>query len=161
VFKNKKIKEYIMKKAFTMIELIFVIVIIGILVSVALPRLSLTRDDALIVRNTQYIVGIMIEVSTYSTTHGESKDDLSEMSSLLQVLKSQNRVILDTTNKSAKIKIGNDESCITIDIDTTPTTDWLKTVFSVNTTDRICHQVQEFIKEKDYPLVLRGRLIKY
>lgn len=35
-----------MKKAFTMIELIFVIVIIGILSAVAISKLSATRDDA-------------------------------------------------------------------------------------------------------------------
>ena len=34
------------KSAFTMLELIFIIVIIGILASVAIPRLSATRDDA-------------------------------------------------------------------------------------------------------------------
>jgi general secretion pathway protein G len=34
------------KQAFSMIELIFVVVIIGILASVAIPRLALTRDDA-------------------------------------------------------------------------------------------------------------------
>jgi len=36
-----------MKSAFTMIELIFVIVIIGVLASVAIPKLAATRDDAL------------------------------------------------------------------------------------------------------------------
>ena len=35
-----------MKKGFTMIELIFVIVILGILASVAIPRLAGTRQDA-------------------------------------------------------------------------------------------------------------------
>ena len=35
-----------MKKAFTMLELTFVIVIIGILSSIAIPKLAVTRDDA-------------------------------------------------------------------------------------------------------------------
>ncbi len=35
-----------MKTAFTMIELIFVIVIIGILAGIGIPKLAATRDDA-------------------------------------------------------------------------------------------------------------------
>ena len=39
-------KNQQLKQAFTMIELILVIVVIGILASVAIPRLAATRDDA-------------------------------------------------------------------------------------------------------------------
>lgn len=45
--KNKKSYQ---KNGFTMIELIFVIVILGILAGVALPRLVATRDDAVITK---------------------------------------------------------------------------------------------------------------
>jgi general secretion pathway protein G len=35
-----------MRKAFSMVELVFVIVVIGILAAVAIPKLTATRDDA-------------------------------------------------------------------------------------------------------------------
>ena len=39
-----------MKNAFTMIELIFVIVIIGILSAIAIPKMMATKDDAKVVK---------------------------------------------------------------------------------------------------------------
>ncbi len=39
-------KRRVQRKAFTMIELVFVIVVLGILAAIAVPRLAATRDDA-------------------------------------------------------------------------------------------------------------------
>lgn len=47
-----------MKKAFTMIELVFVIVIIGILASIAVPRFAATRDDAIISKGRSDVAAI-------------------------------------------------------------------------------------------------------
>lgn len=47
-----------MKKAFTLIELVFVIVILGILSTVAIPKLMVTRDDAEIAKAKSQIAAV-------------------------------------------------------------------------------------------------------
>jgi len=44
--------------AFTMIELIFVIVVIGILSAIAIPKLAVTRDDAIVVKGRSQVASI-------------------------------------------------------------------------------------------------------
>ena len=44
--------------AFTIIELVFVIVVLGILAAVAIPRLGATRDDAFLVRGQSQVSAI-------------------------------------------------------------------------------------------------------
>jgi len=46
------------KKAFTMIELVFVIVILGILSSIAISKMSVTRDDAMITKGRSQVAAI-------------------------------------------------------------------------------------------------------
>ncbi len=52
------------KGAFTMIELVFVIVILGILAGVAIPRLTATRDDATITKARTDISAIRSSIKT-------------------------------------------------------------------------------------------------
>ena len=54
-----------MKKAFTIIELIFVIVALGILAMVALPRLVGSKEDAEITRVKAEIAAIRSAIQTY------------------------------------------------------------------------------------------------
>ena len=51
------------KKAFTMLELVFVIVILGILSSVAITKLSVTRDDAIIAKGRNQVHAIRSAIS--------------------------------------------------------------------------------------------------
>ncbi|MDY5384258.1 MAG: type II secretion system protein [Campylobacter sp.] len=60
-----------MKKGFTMIELIFVIVILGILASVAIPRLAATREDAEISATVANLRTLLSDISAYYTVKGE------------------------------------------------------------------------------------------
>ena len=60
-----------MKKGFTMIELIFVIVILGILASVAIPRLAATRTDAAIATTVANLRTILSDAASYYAVKGE------------------------------------------------------------------------------------------
>ena len=60
-----------MKKGFTMIELIFVIVILGILASVAIPRLAATRTDTEIAATVANIRTLLSDLNSYYAVKGE------------------------------------------------------------------------------------------
>ncbi len=64
--KNRKniSQRYLSHSAFTMIELVFVIVILGILASVAIPKFSATRTDAEISKGRADIASIRSAIMT-------------------------------------------------------------------------------------------------
>jgi prepilin-type N-terminal cleavage/methylation domain-containing protein len=69
-------KNQLNKKAFTMIELIFVIVIISIIAAISIPKLTATKDDAL-------SVSIKNDISNTATsviTAYNSTDNLNDIS---------------------------------------------------------------------------------
>ncbi|MBP3223758.1 MAG: type II secretion system protein [Campylobacter sp.] len=59
-----------MKNAFTMVELVFVIVVLGILSSIALPRMNASRDDAEIVRLMTNIKTLTSDITNYYNANG-------------------------------------------------------------------------------------------
>jgi len=68
-----------MKRGFTMIELIFVIVIIGILAVIAIPKLSATRDDAKIATNLQNLSSCLQDIGAkYTATGKEYENSINE-----------------------------------------------------------------------------------
>jgi len=52
------------KPAFTMIELIFVIVVLGLLASIAVPKFAATRDDAIVSRARAQVSAIRSAIMT-------------------------------------------------------------------------------------------------
>ncbi len=52
------------RKAFTMLELVFVIVIIGILSAIAIPKFAMTRNDAVITKAKTTIAAVRSAIST-------------------------------------------------------------------------------------------------
>ena len=72
-------------KGFTMIELIFVIVILGVLGAIAIPKLAATRDDAEVVRTAQSITTSLTDLMTYYTARGEYDNSTTGFSNMTSV----------------------------------------------------------------------------
>ena len=106
-----------MKKGFTMIELIFVIVILGILASVAIPRLAGTREDAEISTAVANLRTLVSDANVYYVTKGDLKTKgstndakWSEITSV-PLVNGNNAADAIAATAEAKLKVGGEE-CI-------------------------------------------------
>ncbi|MDY3245548.1 type II secretion system protein [Campylobacter sp.] len=100
-----------MKKGFTMIELIFVIVILGILASVAIPRLAATKEDAEISATVANLRTLVSDASAYYTAKGEfpSTTKWSEITNV--PLKNATATVTTNDTNGANLKVGG-KDCI-------------------------------------------------
>lgn len=75
-----------MRNAFTMIELVFVIVVLGILASIAVPRLVATKDDASAVTSATLLKDTIVQLTAYYTINGKlPAGELKSQSNLEQL----------------------------------------------------------------------------
>ena len=150
------------KKAFTMIELIFVIVIIGILASVAIPKLSATRDDAKVSVLAKAIQSIKSEIASSILANNQVPTTTQEMIKISNTLRDlssfiivNNKVIdiVDTDNVNA--------ICKTITIDDTNISNIQLILQDGNGTTSICKGLKKIVPDNNTAFTIAGNLINY
>lgn len=98
-----------MRKAFTILELVFVIVILGILAAIALPKMSSSKDEAEVSKSLNNLKTLINDISIYTLKN----DHLSSIKTMSNVSGVEN-VDLSNFNgtKEVNFRVGDDKECL-------------------------------------------------
>ena len=153
------------KNAFTLIEIIYIIVIVGILSFIAMPRLMATRDDAKISKLAMAIEILHSEVTAgivSSNRIPQNREELSMISNIVSetspsyaiaVVNGKTIQFIDTDNGSeiCKVLTINDTNVSRVTLD-----------FSDgNGTSSICLGVQNLVANTSSDFILAGNVVIY
>ena len=125
-----------MRKGFTMIELIFVIVILGVLASVAIPRLAATRDDAEVAKAATNLTTAVSDLTAYYTAKGKfsQSSDFTKFTNAL--------------TKEGNLNVKGNTTCVTVKVPKDGTTGAnatastaVKLELTFQKTDAVCKQL--------------------
>ena len=141
-----------------MIELIFVIVVIGVLASIAIPKMLATRDDAKVAVMRTDIENAMNEIASYAVSQKGMINNICKMSNSLTKLASSNEANCSEENITTIKMDGVD--CIRFEVVHTTTNDELN-VSEINSTNDLCKYLQQEIKPNLYEVRLNGVAVKF
>ena len=105
-----------MKKGFTMIELIFVIVILGILASVAVPRLAGTKADAEESAAVANLRTLVSDLNTYYVATGDIPATATWSQITNVPLEGATATAVSTGTSTAHLTVGDEKQCIGFNI---------------------------------------------
>ena len=158
-----------------MIELIFVIVILGMLSAIALPKMIATRDDARISAISSDVMTAVSDIATHSVAFN-LENNLSLMSNIIKDYERKgfakitlgDETATPPVNPKVDILVGTVSNCIILSVidqdsngDGDMDTKIISTSYGSTGDTGLCANLQTVVKEKLYPVKLEGKGVKY